>query len=268
MTVSIWPCIAKDKSKRYRRSDVSLELGQGREGLKGTALELFGGLAASYERALNLTTLLQDRYWKKWVAEETGAGRSDLVLDVGCGTLLLEERLASRHCTVVGLDLTERMLRIGKTKRLPNVPLLVHGDAEDLPFPDGSFDVVASCYVAKYVNLEKFAAEVSRVAKPGARIVLYDFVRPGGPFLPFLALYLDGAIRITGWFLGLIKSDVAFTFKNLPRIVEGATWDGRLVMIFEKKGVRSRVLKRLSGGVVAAYSGVKRQPDMTRSGSP
>ncbi len=268
MTVSIWSGIAKDKSKRYRRSDVSSEARRVREGLKGTALELFGGLATSYERALDLTTLLQDRYWKKWVAEETDAGRTDLVLDVGCGTLLLEERLASRHCNVVGLDLTERMLRIGKMKRLPNVPLLVHGDAEDLPFPDGSFDVVASCYVAKYVNLEKFAGELSRVAKPGARIVLYDFVRPRGPFLPFLAVYLHGAIGIAGWLLGLFKSEVAFTFKNLPKIVEGATWDSRVVRVFEKEGVRSRVLQRLSGGVVTAYCGVKGQPDIARRGSP
>ncbi len=238
-----------------------------REGLRGTALELFGGLAASYETVLDLTTLLQDRYWKNWVVEKSGAGESDLVLDVGCGTLLLEERFEVRRSAVVGLDLTEKMIRVGQRKRLPNVSLLVRGDAEDLPFPEGTFDVVVSCYVAKYVDLKRFTAELSRVVKVGGRVVLYDFVRPRGPFFLFLVLYQRGAFRIAGRLLGMIKSDAAFTFRNLPRIIEGATWDGRVVSTFDNEGVVARAVERLSGGAVVAYLGVKRLRDASPGGS-
>ena len=227
------------------------------EGLKGTALELFGSLASSYERALDATTLLQDRYWKRWVVEKAGAKESDLVLDIGCGTLLLEERLQSSGCQVVGLDLTDAMLRLGREKRLPNVRALVNGDAETLPVRDSTFDIVVSCYVPKYVDLEKFTAEVARVAKPGGRIVMYDFVRPRGVYLPFLALYIYGGFRVAGALLGLVKSQAAYTFKNLPRIVEGATWDTRIVTLFGKHGVEKNSWARLSGGVVTAYSGTK-----------
>jgi len=229
------------------------------KGLKGTASELFGGLASSYERALDVATLLQDRYWKQWVADQSGAGASDFMLDVGCGTLLLEERLANFHSAIVGLDLTQRMIRIGQTKRLPNVPLLVQGDAEALPFRESCFDALVSCYVAKYVDLDRFTSEMSRVAKPGARVVLYDFVRPSGPFFLLLALYIHGALRIAGWLLGLVRSDAAFAFRNLPWIVQGASWDATTVASLNHKGVKPRLVRRLSGGAVAAYSGVKVQ---------
>ncbi len=231
-------------------------------------MEIFRGLADSYERTLNLATFYQDRYWKSWVVEESGAGRFNLVLDVGCGTLLLEEGLRARGCTVVGIDLTEQMIRIGQAKRLTNVPLLVNGDAESLPFRDSSFDSVLSCYVAKYVDLERFASELTRVAKPGARIVVYDFIRPRGLFLPLLALYIYGAMRIAGWLLGLAKTQEALTFKNLPGIVGGATWDSRFAATLARKDMGSGMIRRLSGGVVAGYVGVKGKHARTGDASP
>ncbi|MDA4125306.1 MAG: methyltransferase domain-containing protein [Thaumarchaeota archaeon] len=235
--------------------------------LKDTALQIFDGLADSYERALDFATLYQDRYWKSWVAEESELGGSKLVLDVGCGTLLLEERLRASGSTVVGIDLTRRMIRIGQGKGLSNVPLLVNGDAEALPFKASSFDTVVSCYVAKYVDLERFTGELARVAKPRARIVVYDFVRPRGLFFPFLALYIYGAMRIAGSLLGLTKRKEAFTFKNLPRIVAGATWDMDFAAMLEKKDVRSGFMRRLSGGVVAGYVGTKGEgPDVLAGG--
>ncbi len=220
-------------------------------------MEIFEGLASSYERVLDMATLYQDRYWKAWVMEGIGAGGSHLVLDVGCGTLLLEERLVQHESGVVGIDLTEPMLRVGMRKNLPNVPLLVNGDAETLPFRDSSFDSVVSCYVAKYVDLGKFASELARGAEPGGRVVLYDFVRPRGPFMPFLALYVYGAMRVSGWLLGLARSESASTFKNLPRIVRGAVWESSIANAFAGQGVETISLRRLSGGVVAGYVGVK-----------
>ncbi len=247
---------------------MSQKEGSKAEQLKGTALELFEGLADSYERALDVATLLQDRYWKRWVVEKSRALKSQTILDVGCGTLLLEERLRSAGCTMVGVDLTGQMIKIGQSKRLPNVPILVNGDAESLPFRDSSFDSVLSCYVAKYVDLDKFTSELARVAKPGARLVLYDFIRPTGPFLPFLALYVYGVMRIAGFLLGLAKTKEAFTFNNLPRLVGGAIWDGGIVGTFARHGVWADSTRRLSGGIVMGYVGVKGRENEVKEASP
>ena len=226
-------------------------------GMKETALELFNGLARSYDRTLDVATLLQDRYWKRWVLERAGAQEGGLLLDVGSGTLVLEERLLGRPWSVVGIDLTRKMVALGSAKRLNNVLMLINGDAEALPFRDGAFDAVASCYVAKYVSVPRFARELSRVVKAGGPVAVYDFVRPRGPFSPFLAVYIRGALRAAGYLMGLAKKDSAFTFQNLPEIVEGATWDRAMVHAMESNGVQTKGFERLSGGVVSAYWGVK-----------
>ncbi len=142
-------------------------------GIQGTALEIFGGLASSYERALDLATMTQDRYWKCWVVENASIRAGDRVLDIGCGTCLLEERLEDTGCMVVGLDLTEQMIRIGQSKNLVCLEGLLVGDAEALPFPDGTFDAVVCCYVPKYVDRARFAREVARVLRAGGKVVSY-----------------------------------------------------------------------------------------------
>jgi ubiquinone/menaquinone biosynthesis C-methylase UbiE len=227
--------------------------------MKNTALELFSGLASSYDRTLNLATLYQDRYWKNWVVEKAGASGGGLLLDVGSGTLVLEERLVGKPWSVVGIDLTRKMVELGGAKRLSNVEMLVNGDAEVLPFRDGTFDAVASCYVAKYVSPPRFARELSRVVKPGGPLVVYDFTKPSGSFSPFLALYIQGALRAVGYLMGLAKRDSAFTFQNLPAIIDEATWDKKIVDEMESNGVQTKGFERLSGGVVTAYWGVKQE---------
>ena len=226
-------------------------------GMQRTALEIFGGLASSYEKALDAATLGQDRHWKRWVYDNAGARAGERILDVGCGTCLFEELVEEQGCRVVGLDLTEQMIRIGQSKRISCIEALLVGDAESLPFPDDVFDVVVSCYVPKYVTLERLAEEVARVLRPGGRVVLYDFVRPRGPLSPILRLYIHGALRIAGYLLGLIGDETATTFRNLPRIIEGAKWNESIAETFEGVGVRTLTHKTLSGGVVSAFSGRK-----------
>ncbi len=229
-----------------------------------TALEMFSGLASSYERVLRYATLWQDRYWKRWVVESVSVRRGQQVLDIGSGTLLLEELLEKSGCEVVGVDLTESMLRIGNAKRLHGVKGLVVGDGESLPLSDGTFDLVLSCYVPKYVDLGRFAEEVSRVLRPGGKIVLYDFIRPRGVFLPFLALYIDGGLRIAGTILGLTRNDSATTFRYLPGIVRKATWFEVVTEVFEKESIDQRVRRKMTGGAVGAYVG-ERKPYTNRT---
>jgi demethylmenaquinone methyltransferase / 2-methoxy-6-polyprenyl-1,4-benzoquinol methylase len=224
---------------------------------EGIAARLFRGLAPSYDRTADWATLFQDRYWKRWVTDRVPHDEGGLALDVGCGTLLLEQRFLGRRGAFVGLDLTDQMLRIGKTKSLSNVALLTRGDAEALPFPDETFDTVVSCYVAKYVKTALFTKELARVTKPGATVVVYDFVRPVGLAAPFLELYIRAGLRVVGFLLSLSGRDSAFTFQRLPRIVDGALWDEELVEAMEKRGFETTAVERLTGGIVFAYCGRK-----------
>lgn len=180
-----------------------------------------------------------------------------LTLDVGCGTLLFESRIEDRKQVFVGLDLSREMIEIGRSKSLENMALLVNGDAEKLPFPAGTFESVISCYVAKYVRLPAFAAELARVTKGGGTVALYDFAKPRGVAAPLLELYIKGGLRGAGFLLGLARRGSAFTYTNLPTIIDESTWDGSIVRTMEGVGFQTVAAEMLTRGAVFAYAGVK-----------
>ncbi len=225
---------------------------------KDTAQRLFSGLARSYDRVVDVATCFQDRYWKQWVARHVPDREGGLALDLGCGTLLTEERMGAWKLRFVGVDLSEEMLREGRAKALSNMALMLRGDAEELPFHSGTFDVVISCYVAKYVGVGRFAEEIARVAKEGATVVVYDFVKPSGPFAPLVEAYIQAGLRAAGFLLRLAGRGSAFTFTRLPGIVEGTVWEKGLVRAMEREGFETKAAVRLTGGVVSAYCGRRR----------
>ena len=98
------------------------------------------------------------------------------LLDCGCGTgpmiSLLHKRWPKRHYT--GLDLTPKMIEVARAKGLTNVRFVV-GDCEDIPFGDSSFDaVICSMSFHHYPNPQDFFDSVSRVLRPGGKLVLND----------------------------------------------------------------------------------------------
>ena len=110
-----------------------------------------------------------------------------MILDVASGTagvaLQLERRAGVK---VVGVDLTEAMLRqgrrrvaaAGKSNRIG----LVAGRAEQLPFPDRHFDALTFTYLLRYVqDPQATLAELARVLRPGGTMASLEFCAPAGP---------------------------------------------------------------------------------------
>jgi len=225
---------------------------------RDVAQKLFRGLAASYDKTVDYATLYQDRYWKRWTIDKVALSDGALVLDLGCGTLIFEERLRRSGSKFVGLDVTPEMARIGWKKGLANVSLVINGDAEALPFPGETFDAAVSCYVPKYVSMTRLAGELARVVKPGARVVLYDFAKPGGITAPLLEPYIQVGLRAIGLVLRKTRNGAAFAFDRLPQIINGTSWDKEVVEAMEDKGFETMTASSLTGGAVFAYCGRKR----------
>jgi demethylmenaquinone methyltransferase/2-methoxy-6-polyprenyl-1,4-benzoquinol methylase len=106
------------------------------------------------------------------------------LLDVATGTAGVALRLTEQTDAVVtGLDLTEAMLRRGQANVAANsadgrVQLLA-GRAEELPFPDASFDAVTFTYLLRYVaDPAATLRELTRVLKPGSSMASLDFLVP------------------------------------------------------------------------------------------
>lgn len=106
------------------------------------------------------------------------------VLDIACGTGNTTLMARARGASVTGLDLTPELLDIARKRAADegceDIAWEV-GDAENLPFADGSFDVVvSSCGLMFAPDHQKVADEVARVTRRGGRIAIHAWTREGG----------------------------------------------------------------------------------------
>lgn len=219
------------------------------------ARRIFEGLSPSYDRALNAVTLLQDVHWKTWLLQKAEVDREQKILDIGCGTGVLEERIIGGE--VIGVDLTGQMLRLAQTKHIPSLEELSLGDGEHLPFRDNAFDTVVSCYVVKYCEPRALVREMARVLRPGGKLVLYDFSSPRGLFAPFHAVYVYGMLKVFGRIVGTFDQDAAFTYQVLPEIIRSRIWDDRFEEVLRTEGFAQVGRKSLTGGVVTGFWATK-----------
>jgi SAM-dependent methyltransferase len=110
----------------------------------------------------------------EWLFDRLPLGADDLVLDVAAGTGHVSRRLAPKVRAVVALDATRAMLEQGRAQAPPNV-LFIQGDAERLPFLDGSFDVVACRFAVHHFEDPKVQlAEMRRVSR--GRVAVADLI--------------------------------------------------------------------------------------------
>ncbi len=110
------------------------------------------------------------------------------ILDVATGTGWTARRLAERDCDVTGVDFAADMLADARARgsaRGLEIDFR-EGDAEALPFDDGSFDAVISTFGVMFVQQpESAAAELARVCRPGGRLALAVWTPDGNVFEMF-----------------------------------------------------------------------------------
>lgn len=153
----------------------------------GFARRLFSPLPRHYDLLAELLSFGQNRRWRRAMVDRVAAAGPAQVLDVATGTagvaLLLTERTSA---TVVGLDLTEAMLREGAVRvarsgRHGRIRLVL-GRGEELPFADGSFDALTFTYLLRYVDDPAATLrELARVVRPGGAVASLEFLLPPTP---------------------------------------------------------------------------------------
>jgi ubiquinone/menaquinone biosynthesis C-methylase UbiE len=116
------------------------------------------------------------------LAEAADLRAGDTVLDVATGTGNAALAAARCGCAVTGLDYVPALLERGRARAVAeglNVAF-AEGDAESLPYADGSFDAVLSCVGVMFApDQERAAAELVRVCRPGGKIALANWTPPG-----------------------------------------------------------------------------------------
>lgn len=128
------------------------------------------------------------------LVEACGIGPAHRVLDVAAGTGNVALRAAAAGARVVASDLAPEDFPAGRRAAAASQVDLdwIEGDAEDLPFADGEFDVVTSCFGAMFApDHQAVAREVVRVCRPGGTIGVASLTPEGraGDFFAVLAPY-------------------------------------------------------------------------------
>ena len=153
------------------------------------AQQLFQGLPRRYDLLAEALSFGQNRRWRRAMVDSVVEGSPATVLDVATGTAGVAVQLARRTgARVTGIDITEAMLRRGRAavqrEGLRTRIALVSGQAERLPFPDGTFDALTFTYLLRYVaDPAATIAELARVVRPGGTVASLEFHVPPQPLL-------------------------------------------------------------------------------------
>lgn len=158
--------------------------------------EMFDASARHYDWINSLMSFGSGRFYRRDALRRSGVGPGMSLLDVGCGTgviALAAQELVGPQGRVAALDPSPGMLEQARQAGVREAHL---GRAEQLPFPDATFDRVVMGYALRHVeDLATTFREYRRVLKPGGRVLLLEVTRPEpGLRFAFLKFYLDTVV--------------------------------------------------------------------------
>jgi demethylmenaquinone methyltransferase/2-methoxy-6-polyprenyl-1,4-benzoquinol methylase len=221
---------------------------------------MFSAIAPRYDLLNHLLSLGIDRRWRRAAVDRLGweAAPAGLYLDACAGTLDLAAELANRprfSGRVVGADFAAPMLRLGKGKARPGAVRPAAADTLELPFPDSRFDGAMVAFgVRNLADLDAGLAELARVLRRGARLVILEFTTPS--WKPFRMLYLFYFHRLLP-LIGRAVSGHPPAYSYLPASVKTFPAPDELRGRLERAGFRESSYTLLTGGIAALHWGTR-----------
>lgn len=172
---------------------------------------MFDRIAGRYDMLNRVLSLGLDRSWRRKLMAALGPlTAGDEVLDLATGTadVAIAIAKANPQVTVVGLDPSEGMLRVGEAKiaqrEMTDAVSLVQGDAQALPFGDQRFAAACIAFGIRNVpDRDRALTEMRRVVRPGGRVVILELTEPrSGLMAPLARFHVH---RVVPWIGALLS---------------------------------------------------------------
>lgn len=228
----------------------------------GLVADVFDSVAARYDVMNDLMSVGIHRLWKRFTIELSGVRKNNAVLDIAGGT----GDLAARFAEIVGpegrvvlADINGAMLEVGRDKlldtgRQANIEF-VQADAQDLPFPDDSFDCVTIAFGLRNVtDKDRALRSMLRILKPGGRLLVLEFSKPGNPLLS--RAYDAYSFRVLP-FMGKLVANDSDSYQYLAESIRMHPDQETLKDMMEDAGFSRCEYHDMTGGIVALHKGIK-----------
>lgn len=224
--------------------------------------DVFHSVAGKYDIMNDLLSMGVHRVWKRFTIEVSGVRTGNQVLDVAGGTGDLTRyfsRLVGPTGKVVLSDINSSMLNMGRDRLIDqgytgNVEY-VQANAECLPFANNTFDCITIAFGLRNVT-DKDAAlrSLTRVLKPGGRLLVLEFSKPGNPLLS--KIYDTYSFNILPK-LGKLVANDSESYQYLAESIRMHPDQDTLKGMMEDAGLSQCKYHNMTGGIVALHRGVK-----------
>jgi len=214
---------------------------------------MFDGVAKRYDIVNDLLSLGQTKRWRKKVQTIINPTKGMTILDIAAGPGSSSEPLFKAGADVTSLDFSEGMLEQGRKAR----PYLkfVKGDALNLPFADGTFDLTTISFGLRNTHdYKKALQEALRVTKSGGRMVIVEFSTP--TFAPFRILYMNYLMKALPKLARRTSSNPA-AYVYLAESIRAWPTQEQLASDMSAAGWTNPSWVNLTGGVVAVHTAIK-----------
>jgi len=218
---------------------------------------VFSSVAPRYDLMNDVLSGGMHRLWKAFTIRQAAVRPGMRVLDVAAGTGDLARAFAREAGTeglVVLTDINTQMLSAGRDRLLDEgrVVPAVRCDAEHLPFPDRTFDVVSVGFgLRNMTHKEQALAQMRRVLRPGGRLLVLEFSKVWQPLAPLYDAY---SMRVMPWLGERIAGDGA-SYRYLAESIRMHPSQPELARMMEQAGFERVQWFNFAAGICALHVG-------------
>ena len=224
--------------------------------------DVFHSVAAKYDLMNDFMSMGIHRLWKRATIEQSGVRLGQKVLDLAGGTGDLTARFSAMVGSsgqVILADINDSMIKVGRSRLIDRGLIgninYVQANAEALPFPENSFDCITIAFGLRNVTDKDLALKsMLRVLKPGGRLLILEFSKPGNPLLS--KIYDTYSFNILPK-LGKLFADDGDSYQYLAESIRMHPDQKTLISMMDDAGFANTDFHNMTGGVVALHRGVK-----------